>query len=190
MKSLRLIFFVLLTFPVAISACAQIGAYAGFSAAKSNLGQQLESGNWLHGGVIGAYIDSRHFVVLELGIDARAVFLDQTDRPGFIHDRLDGGFIGPRVAVHVPALPLRPYGEALIGVAVTQGVRNSNLSFPSVNESSFAYQLIAGADLTVLPHIDWRVAEFTYTGIPNLKNGALSTTAYTKAISTGLVVRF
>jgi len=73
-----------------------------------------------------------------------------------------------------------PYGEALIGVAhfsVGQGAAHTE-------GNDFTWALNAGLDLTVLPHIDWRMVDYTYGGIPG---NSLQSNPNT--VSTGIVVR-
>lgn len=198
MKLGRLTFLLLFLFFAAIGAQAQFAVYGEFTASKFNL-DGTASNNWLYGGVAGAYYDIRHFVVLEPGVDARAIFQKQTSSGSSLQSRqsgdslnarLAGGFLGPRLAVHVPALPLRPYGEALLGFSKTRASQSIDPSFTAFDHAAFAYQLIAGVDFTVLPHVDWRVAEFTFTGVPNINSGGVSHSAHTNAIGTGVAIRF
>ena len=193
-----LVLLVLLVFLAAVGAEAQFAVYGEFTASKFNLDGSA-SKNWLYGGAAGAYYDTRHFAVLEPGVDARAIFQKQTSSGSSLqarqsgdslNARLAGGFLGPRLAVHVPALPLRPYGEALLGFSKTRASQSFDPSFTAFDHAAFAYQLIAGADFTVLPHVDWRVAEFTFTGVPSINSGSVSHTAHTNAVGTGVVIRF
>jgi hypothetical protein len=77
-------------------------------------------------------------------------------------------------------LPLMPYAEVLGGggkVEVGQGVA-------AADQTVFEYQLLAGADLTIFPHLDWRLAEFSYSGFSNMNESF-----HPKTIGTGIVVR-
>lgn len=164
-----------------IAATAQTGVYGMFSAARA---PDSSSPNWLYGGTGGIYFDRGHLAVFETGIDARAVFIQQSNSGDFISDKLVGGFVGPRLAVRTRVLPLKPYGEALIGIARTEGGGENNSRFPNPSQTGLAYALALGADLTILPRIDWRVVEFSVIGAPQGHRNDKAT------ISSGLVVRF
>lgn len=126
------------------------------------------------GPTFGVYYQPLGIPVVRAGLDARASFM------GSGSETEDTGLIGPRVQIKPHVLPLMPYGEALIGVAhldVGQGIAHSQ-------GNQFIWALNAGIDLTVLPHIDWRVVDYTYGGIPgNLLNSNPNT------VSTGIVLR-
>lgn len=141
---------------------AQIGIYAGFSGAQLNPGSST-----LYGPVFGAYVQKGY--ILNLGADLRGSFLTHNGVT------FNTGAIGPRVAVKPLALPFRPYGEALVGIASISGG-----STPSSHHLN--YQLIAGLDTTILPRIDWRIVEFDYSAMT-------SNSVNAKIFTTGLVLR-
>ena len=146
---------------------AQIGLYANFSAAKLNLGNT----DWVYGPGFGGYIDHGHLIFLSTGLDARGVILGAGQSTSF-----DAGYIGPRVAFRPHVLPIKPYVEALAGVG--------RLSTGATDTTKFSYQFVGGVDYTLIPRIDWRVAEFSYGGL-----SIFDTSLHPKTISTGIVVR-
>ncbi len=154
-----------------LPANAQLGVYANFSAAKLNVANT----DWIYGPGFGGYLDHGHFIFLSTGIDARAEILGTGSATKF-----DAGYIGPRVAFRPHVLPVKPYVEGLVGAGhyeVGQGIAYSEAT-------KFSYQFVGGVDYTLLPRIDWRVAEFSYGGL-----SFLDTSLHPKTISTGIVVR-
>jgi hypothetical protein len=149
-------------------AAAQLGLSGAFTASRlSHPVGTLGSSTMLYGETVSAYYQRGFFFAY--GGDVRASFL------GGSGISLNSGAVGPRVALKLHALPLQVYGEALGGV-------NSYTGGPFVSSTTQAeYQLLLGADYTFFPHIDWRVAEYAYTG----GSGGLSS----NSLSTGLVVR-
>jgi hypothetical protein len=84
------------------------------------------------------------------------------------------------VEVHPHLIPVKPYAEVLIGagqVEYGQGTAHTD-------STKFAYQLLGGVDMTILPRIDWRVAEFSFGGF-----SALGDSFHPKTLSTGVVFR-
>jgi len=153
-----------------LSALAQTGVYATFNASDFD----LPNIDWQYGPAFGIYHDAWHLPFVGIGIDARASFI------GSGSTKIYSGLVGPRVDLHPHVLPLKPYAEALIGggkVEFGQGVARTD-------KSAFQYQLLAGVDLTVFPLVDWRVAEFSYSGFSNIGEPF-----HPKTISTGIVVR-
>ncbi len=150
-----------------LPARAQLGVYANFSAAKLN----VRDTDWVYGPGFGAYIDHGHLIFLSTGIDARGVLLGTGNSTQF-----DAGYIGPRVAIRPHVLPIKPYVEALAGVG-----RFAN---STADTTKFSYLFVGGVDLTVIPRVDWRVAEFSYGGL-----SLFDTSLHPKIISTGIVVR-
>lgn len=112
---------------------AQVGIYAMGSG-----GQYAGSGTaW--GGTFGLYDNFVPLGPLKLGGDGR--FFVQHHKAD--STKLVGGLFGLRLALGVPAVPIRPYIQAEIG-----GV--------SVDTTSFAYQVQGGLDVTIFPHVDVR----------------------------------
>ncbi|HWZ50373.1 MAG TPA: hypothetical protein VNW54_02805 [Granulicella sp.] len=165
MRKLPMLFAVL---ALPLAAAAQIGVSAGFTAARLNHPvSNVSSPTTLYGTTFGVYYQKG--AVLALGGDIRANFL------GGSGITLNSGAIGPRAAFRFRPLPLQLYGEALGGFNSYSG----SASASSTNQAE--YQLLTGFDTTLLPHIDWRVIEYAYTGASN------SLSAH--ALSTGIVVR-
>lgn len=166
-------FIVLLIFTAAasLSARGQTGVYAEYGASWYGIPNlSVQSGP-----TFGLYYQHWGIPFVRAGLDARASFMGSGSGK-----TEDTGLIGPRVQIKPHILPLMPYGEALIGVAhvdIGQGLARTQ-------GNEFEWALNAGIDLTILPHIDWRVVDYTYAGIPqNLMNSNPNT------VSTGLVVR-
>jgi len=167
-KLLLLLFAVLAAVP--FSAHAQTAVYAQFSASdfhKPNIG-------WQYGPTFGLYYDHWGVPFLRAGVDLRASFLGSGSTVE------DVGLIGPRVQLHPHVVPLMPYAEVLGGVAHVQIGQGS----AQINGNEFAYQALAGLDLTIFPRLDWRVAEYSWGGVQSLNQSFNPTT-----ISTGLVLR-
>lgn len=150
---------------------AQLGVYANFSAAKIN----GSNSDWIYGPGFGAYLDHGHFIFLSTGLDVRGEILGTGSSTKF-----DAGYIGPRVAFRPHVLPINAYVEGLVGVGHTELVSNGT----PVDTTKFSYQLVGGVDYTLLPRVDWRVAEFSYGGL-SILDGSI----HPKTISTGIVVR-
>jgi hypothetical protein len=153
-----------------LSARAQTGIYATFNASDF----QTPNVGWQYGPTFGLYHDFLHVPLLGVGFDARATLL------GSGSTKADMGLIGPHVQLHPHVVPFMPYVEGLIGageVRVGQGVA-------AVDKTAFAYEGVVGVDWTILPRVDWRVAEVSFGGFSSL-NGIVSP----RTFATGLVVR-
>ena len=87
--------------------------------------------------------------------------------------------IGPRISFVPHVVPFKIYGQAEIGFT------NYSVNSAQIDHTGFGYQLDAGLETTLHPHIDWRVIEFGYQ---NLSTG--STTYHPINLSTGLALRF
>lgn len=170
MKRYIHIFLVSLLFP-AVGATAQIGVYGQFSAGKLN----FPYSNWIYGPTLGVYFAQQHFKILSTGIDVRGSFLGNSGDTVW-----NSGLAGLRLGLKPHLLPIQLYVEGLIGGAHTE----FGEGFSRTVTTNFEYQVLGGVDLTVLPHIDWRVVEFSYGELPNLNGGMDS-----KMLSTGVVVR-
>jgi hypothetical protein len=156
-------------FPLALH--AQLALYGSYTA------QELDASGydtWINGGTFGAYLASGHFALLNVGVDARGSFSSGGG------NSFDSGAIGPRLGLNLHILPLQPYIEATAGVghAVFIGL-------PSSDVTEFEYQLLAGADYTILPRVDWRVVEFNYGTLTGLSGYSF----HPRSISTGIVLR-
>lgn len=163
----------LLLFAFLPQAKAQLGVYGTFT------GSKLDSphSSWFYGPTLGAYYDGAHFPLINFGIDARVAVLGSGAEPS---TKVTSVLVGPRAVLHAPALPLRPYAEALIGAAhvqVGQGVAYSSATHTN-------YGFAGGVDMTFFPRLDWRVVEYTYTRFTGSSGANAQET-----LSTGLVFR-
>ena len=153
------------------AAHAQTGVYAEYGASWYGIPNlSVQSGP-----TFGLYYQHWGVPFVRAGLDARASFMGSGSGK-----TEDTGLIGPRVQIKPHVLPLMPYGEALIGVShvdVGEG-------FARTQGNEFEWALNAGIDFTILPHIDWRVVDYTYGGIPKDPVNSNPNT-----VSTGLVVR-
>lgn len=175
MKSFRPV--LLLTFFAATFLCAfrgasaQVGVYAEFSGTRLNI--PLTS--WVYGPTFGAYYQTKRFGALRPGIDARGGVMI-----GKANTVYSDGMVGPRLAFHPRVIPITPYVEGVFGIGhVTYGLGN-----PLTTVTKFEYDVLGGADLTLMPHLDWRVIEFSYGSL-----SALGSTIHPKIVSTGIVFR-
>lgn len=153
-----------------LPAIAQTGVYVSFSASNFD----LPGISWQFGPTVGIYHDFAHAPILSAGADLRGSFL------GFGSTKSYSGLIGPRVQIRPHVLPLQPYVEGLVGVGHVEYGTGAVLT----DATKFTYQLLAGVDLTIFPHIDWRVAEFSFGGFSGLEDNF-----HPKTVSTGLVLR-
>jgi hypothetical protein len=164
---------VLWTLPLLLVALSSVNLHAQARFAIYGTGGGEKSGlpndDWHAAGTFGFYYGIVHAAILDISVDAR----------GDLSSNIKSGFLGPRVAVKLPVIPIKPYGELIFGVSTysrtAAGLKDSN---------DFAYRYVVGLDTTILPHIDWRVADFSY-GINNSANGT-----HAKTLSSGLVLRF
>jgi hypothetical protein len=150
---------------------AQTGIYASFTASKVDTSDK----QWIYGPTVGVYFDTSHFAIVELGVDLRGNFLG-----GSRSTQIQSGVAGPRLVLRTPIIPIRPYAEGLLGV----GHGTTGLGAERVIQTTIEYQFLAGLDLTLIPHVDWRVVEFSYGSLSNFEGGL-----HPRSLSTGLVFR-
>jgi hypothetical protein len=148
---------------------AQLGVYAGFTTSK------LKTANTsrFEGGTFGAYFDDSHHKLLNLGVDLRGTVLPSDDVT-----KVNSIVVGPRAVFHLPVVPLRPYGEVLIGGAHVQ----TGEGVAYTNRGGLDAGLAVGADLHIVHWIDWRVLDYSWSRLQ-----AAHTTQ--NSIATGLVLR-
>jgi hypothetical protein len=148
-----------------LHAQARFAIYGTVGTEKSG----LPNDGWRLAETFGFYYGLYHAGPFDLSADAR----------GDLSSDIHSGLVGPRLAAKLPVVPLKPYGEFLFGVSAfsktAAGLKDAN---------DFAYRYVVGLDSTILPHLDWRVADFSY-GINNSANGD-----HAKTLSSGLVIRF
>jgi hypothetical protein len=129
----------------AASADAQVGIYGQFNGTH-------DPGGWFNGGTFGVYDDLLHGGPLHLGFDLRAGFA--SGHQYSYHNFL----IGPRLSIHPPVLPFKPYIQGQIGFGGTKFTGRSGGGY----DNHFQSAVIGGLDFTVLPRIDLRVPEIGY----------------------------
>ncbi|MDQ1693301.1 MAG: hypothetical protein QOH85_836 [Acidobacteriaceae bacterium] len=153
------------------AAHAQTGLYGGFNAAKVD----QPSNKWAYGGLFGIYSDFAKVPPVRVGADLRfsVIRLDS-------NTTLFSTLIGPRVAFHPAAIPLTPYAEILIGTGRYSFSNNVG------SATKFEYVALGGVDRPLVPHLDWRVVEFSYSRLATVQRQRLSM----ETITTGVVLRF
>lgn len=151
------------------AAHAQLGVYAGFSTAT------LKTANTsrLNGGTAGVYYDGSRHPLVNFGVDVRATFLPEKNSIS-----VRSITAGPRLVVHLPVVPLRPYAELLVGGAHAK----TGQGFTFQDRTGFAGGAAVGADLHILPFVDWRVLEYSYTRVQAVPT-------YQQTLTTGIVIR-
>ena len=138
------------------------------------------------GGTAGVFYDFRQIGPVRLGADVRvsstlgnknAATYFNTAKP-----RIFSALGGIRASFRTPFPRLRPYVQGSVGLA------RSNLNLPEDSSGRVQYHAgvqyrgFAGADLAILPVMDFRVVELGIGGIRNNGN-----TNLVESISTGLV---
>ena len=150
--------------PHTLHAQARLAIYGAVGGEQSGLRNQP----WTLAENAGFYVGLNQRGPLRLSIDARAD----------LSSNANSGLLGPRLALRFPALPVKPYAEILIGFVdfsrTTAGLKAPN---------QFSPRAVFGADTSILPHLDWRIADFSYA-LNNSSNGDQA-----KTLSTGLVFR-
>jgi hypothetical protein len=164
------------------AANAQVGIYGKFDAIRHTDSLTASPSTWFYGPGAGIYYDALHLGTLSLGADLRGDLLFGQDQ----HYR--SALIGLRLAAKPPILPIRPYIQGSVGIGATKATGQSNL--PIHFTSKFQYQIAGGVDFTLLPHVDWRVAEVGYTRLTGISSGTAAPISSLLSVSTGLVFRF
>jgi hypothetical protein len=149
-----------------LRAQAKFAVYGTVGTEKTEIGNQ----GWSTAGTFGLYYGLAHLGPIAVSADAR----------GDLSGNIKSGLFGPRVALTLPALPLKPYFEVLGGFSsYTQSNGSSN--------TSGNYRWVGGIDTTILPHLDWRIADYSYSG-GGITEGNI--THHPQSLTTGLVIRF
>jgi hypothetical protein len=164
---------VLLSVP---AARAQLAMYAQATGASL----QLPNTAHVYGATFGFY-DTKRLGLVAIGPDFRGAILKRGDSQGLYTDQaLDTGLGGVRVTITPRALPLMPYGEATIGLGYWRG----GVGTTRQDSTHAMMQLVAGVDYTIVPRVDWRVAEFSYGRVGG-ELGFINP----ETLSTGIVLR-
>ena len=90
-------------FSTSLHAQARFAIYGTGGGEKSG----LSNDDWHAAGTFGFYYGLLHAAILDISVDAR----------GDLSSNIKSGFLGPRVAVKLPVIPLKPYGEFIFGVS-------------------------------------------------------------------------
>jgi hypothetical protein len=123
----------------------------------------------LNGGTFFAQLDAGGLV--RAGVDIRGTITRGSS------DGVNSFAFGPRIAIAPHRLRARIYVEGLIGGAYVR-----SFSSPRYTGRYADYSFLAGADLTLRPHLDWRVFEYDHSTI--------SAEDIRNQFSTGIVFRF
>ncbi|MDQ2834777.1 MAG: porin family protein [Acidobacteriota bacterium] len=167
-KHLLFLLLLLALIPTNIYAQAKIAIYGTIGTEKS----EVNNAGWTKAGTFGLYYGLANLGPLAVSIDAR----------GDLSSNINSGLIGPRVALHFPLFPLKPYAELIAGISSYSTQNNGDKNATDLN-----YRWVGGIDTTILPHLDWRIAEFSYSG-GGITQGSI--TRHPQTLSTGLVLRF
>jgi hypothetical protein len=165
-RYLRVLPLLLLFITVTLHAQAKLAIYGTVGGEKSG----LQNESWTTAGTFGLYYGVANFGPLAFSADVR----------GDLSSNINSFIVGPRLALHLPAFPLKPYVEFLLG-----GSSYSTNNNGPKNDSSFTYRYVGGIDTAILPHVDWRVIDFSYSG----GISQFSTSVNPKTLSSGLVLR-
>ena len=144
------------------------------------------------GGTGGIFYDFKTFGPVRLGADVRGVVTDG-DRGAQTQFKASGVHIdsvlgGVRFVIHTPLTFIKPYVEPAVGLGKSDfGFLTDSAARP-VRANSLEYHLFAGADLKVLPLLDWRVVELGYGGLDSFGTDAHNYPL--KSVSTGIVFHF
>lgn len=175
MRVLRVCMLVGVMVGLAGAAVAQTAIYGELTGAKIGA-----NSNWMFGPTVGVYHDAG-YGLLAAGYDVRGTYVGRGDVAGPNSDlKLASVLVGVRLAVTPRVLPIKPYGEVLGGLGhLATGVGPTRTS-----ETKFAYAIVGGVDLTVLPRVDWRVLEFSYERLAGVGDNYSP-----KSLSMGIVFR-
>jgi opacity protein-like surface antigen len=175
---------VILFVPV-LSASAQVGIYGKldavrFSKSSSNT-ENFGSTGWFYGPGAGVYYDFLHLGPASIGADVRGNYLFSNP------NKYRSVLFGARLSVKPPALPVRPYVQGSVGIA------GSNSPKVGLNggqfENKFAYEVVAGVDYTIFPHVDWRTLELGYGRVSAVSSFAGTASNSVFLLSSGIVIR-
>jgi hypothetical protein len=166
------------------TANAQVGLYGKFDAVRftaSSTGINPASA-WYYGPGAGIYYDFLHLGPVALGTDLRGNFLSGNQQ------KFRSALFGLRLSAKPPLIPIRPYLQGSVGIG---GPTHSGLDgVGTIYSNKFQYQVIGGLDFTLIPHLEFRVAEMSYGRMSGISGSSSAPVSTLFTISTGLVVRF
>ena len=151
-----------------LRAQAKLAIYGTVGGEKTDINHE----GWTTAGTFGLYYGIAKLGPINLSIDAR----------GDLSGNVNSGLFGPRVALHLPLIPLKPYVEVLGGFSSYNTQPNG-----AKNTTTANYRWVGGIDTTILPHIDWRIADYSYSGAGITQDNI---TRHPQTLSTGIVLRF
>ena len=144
----------------------------------------------------GISYDFKTIGPVTLGADARGIV--ESDKRGAQSQAIGSGtriysaLGGVKATFNTPFHFVRPYVQASAGYArsnygiLTNSIVTTSTVRPGIpTRNNLEYHLYAGADLRILPVLDWRVAELGYGGLESFGTYAHSYPMY--SISTGIV---
>jgi hypothetical protein len=173
----------LLTAFTCSTAYAQVGVYGKFNLVRvpSSSANNFTTSGWFYGPGGGVYFNVVHLGPVSLGGDIRADYLFQSPQ------RYRDVLFGVRAGAKAPLLPFRPYAQISAGIGGTSvsGVQNSGRAY----SNKLQYWIIGGVDHTILPRIDWRIAEIGYGHMTGVSSSPPATGVNLFTLSTGVVVR-
>jgi hypothetical protein len=117
----------------------------------------------------------------------------------------DTAMFGPRLALRVPIVHIKPYIEAAGGYVATRtpGTVATNIggaastSPANITNQYAAWEVFGGVDVPILPHVDFRAVEFgggkgylANAGVSNINFSNTNTQISLISIDTGIVVHF
>lgn len=143
------------------------------------------SSYWAVGVGGGVTITPIHLGPLSLGLDLRG----STAREKQGADTLLAGI---KAGFKLPLIPLKPYVQASGGYVGTRATVTTGFPAGSTDSSGFyAYEILGGADLSILPHVDLRLIEIG-AGQGRYRNGPNNNIPDINFITlnTGVVVHF
>ncbi len=155
-------------FTPALHAQAKLAIYGTVGGEKS----EVNNSGWTTAGIFGLYYGLVNLGPIAISADAR----------GDLSGNINSALFGPRVALHLPLFPLKPYAELLGGFSSY----NTRSGGPK-NATDANYRWVGGVDTTILPRLDWRIADYSYSG-GGITQG--NVTRHPQTFSTGLVIRF
>src|SRR3984957_15646008 len=164
--TLPLLFITLCT--ASLHAQAKLAIYGTVGGERTEINHE----SWTIAGTFGLYYGIVKFGPINVAIDAR----------GDLSDNINSGLFGPRVALKLPLFPLKPYVEVLGGFSSYSQQNNG-----AKNTTDANYRWVGGIDTTILPHLDWRIADYSYSGGGISQQGV---TRHPQSLTTGLVIRF
>ncbi len=166
-KKIFLLPLLLLAITTTLPAQARLAVYGTVGGEKS----EVSHTSWTAAGTVGAYFGVLNAGPIAISVDAR----------GDLSGNINSFYVGPRVSLHLPLFPLKPYAE-LVG-----GFSSYNSQPGGSRNTSANYRWVGGIDTTILPHIDWRIADYSYSAA-GITQGNI--TLHPQTLSTGLVIRF